>query len=180
MIDWNLDKSWTLFLDRDGVINVRKFGGYIESIEEFEFLPNVPEAIAILSKYFARIVVVTNQQGIGKGIMSERNLFSIHDYMCQKIEAKGGKIAACYFAPELKTAESINRKPNPGMALQAKQQFAEIDFNKSIMVGDTDSDIQFGINLGMKTVRVLTEENVGTKSDLSVHSLMELAKELEK
>ena len=70
MVNWNIDASWTLFLDRDGVINHRKMGGYIETIEEFQFLPNVKEAIAGLSQHFQHIFVVTNQQGIGKGWFS--------------------------------------------------------------------------------------------------------------
>lgn len=171
---FDVGPGWTLFLDRDGVINVRKMGGYIQSVEEFEFLPSVPEAIAFFSTIFANIIVVTNQQGIGKGLMTERNLSDIHDYMLQKVAEKGGKISACYFAPELKSAGSEMRKPGTGMALRAKSEFPEIDFSRSVMVGDTDSDIRFGKNNGMKTVRVLTEEPVGTAADFTVSGLKEL------
>lgn len=175
-----MDHTWTLFLDRDGVINVRKMGGYIQSIEEFEFLPQVPESIAFFSSKVDRIFVVTNQQGIAKGLMTECNLLEIHRYMCEKIETVGGKITAYYFAPELKSADAPMRKPNPGMALQAQRDFPEVDFNKSIMVGDTDSDILFGKNLGMKTVRIKTVEPIGINADLTVESLDELKKLWEK
>lgn len=171
-----IDHTWTLFLDRDGVINVRKMGGYIQSVEEFEFLPQVPESIAFFSTKVDRIFVVTNQQGIAKGLMTECNLLDIHRYMCEKIETFGGKITACYFAPELKSADVSLRKPNPGMALQAQRDFPEVDFNKSIMVGDTDSDILFGKNLGMKTVRIKTVEPIGIDADFTVESLEELKK----
>lgn len=171
-----IDASWTLFLDRDGVINVRKMGGYIESIDEFQFLPEVPEAIAYFSSIFKYVFVVTNQQGIGKKIMTTRNLLAIHDYMCGQIENVGGKITACYFAPQLKTENSDMRKPGPGMAIQAQKDFPETDFSKAVMIGDTDSDIRFGMNLGMKTIRVKTIEPIGIEADLTVESLSELMK----
>lgn len=174
MNKWNIDSSWTLFLDRDGVINERKMGGYIESVEEFKFLPKVVSAIAELSRHFQHVFVVTNQQGIGKGIMTECNLLDIHTYMVETIENAGGSISHCYFAPELKSANSEMRKPNPGMALQAQKDFPTVDFSKSIMVGDTDSDILFGTNLGMKTVRIKTIEPITVESDLTLNGLREL------
>lgn len=175
---WGIDKSWTLFLDRDGVINERKMGGYIESVEEFRFLPFVPEAIALFSKVFGRIVVVTNQQGIAKNIMTERNLSGIHDYMINKVAEKGGRIDQCYYAPGIKGPDNWLRKPNPGMAELAKADFPEIDLNRSVMIGDSDSDMVFGTNLGMKTVRVKTVEPIGVSSDETVESLYEFAKKI--
>lgn len=175
---WGIDKTWTLFLDRDGVINHRKIGGYILSTEEFQFLPNVPEAIATLNKFFHRTIVVTNQQGIGKGLMTERNLFEIHSYMMDEIFKVGGKIDKCYFAPNLKGAQDDMRKPNVAMGELAKMEFPEIDFKHSVMVGDTDSDILFGKNLGMKTVRIKTIEPIGIEADLTVESLNDLIKHL--
>lgn len=174
MSNWGVDATWTLFLDRDGVINKRNFDGYIMAVEEFEFLPKVPEAIAALTKVFHRIIVVTNQQGIGKGLMTERNLFEIHAYMNDEIYSAGGKIDKCYFAPNLKGAEDDMRKPGPAMAELAKMEFPEIEFSRCIMVGDTDSDILFGKNLGMKTVRVLSEEKAEVPADIEINGLHEL------
>lgn len=168
---WGVDHTWTLFLDRDGVINRRKWGGYIERVDEFEFLPGAAEAIAFFSRKFVRVIIVTNQQGIGKGIMTERNLLDIHRYMLDCVEQLGGKVSACYFAAELKSDRPQLRKPAPGMALQAKADFPEIDFSKSIMVGDTDSDIQFGMNLEMRTIRIRSEEKNTIPADLEVESL---------
>ena len=173
---WGIDRTWTLFLDRDGVINERLFGAYVRSLEEFHFLPGVPESIAELSTIFGRVVVVTNQQGIGKGIMTERNLKDVHTYMCAEVEACGGKIDHCFYAPELANSESLLRKPNPGMALEAKKKFPEIDFERSIVVGDSDSDIVFGQQLGMKTVRVRTVEPIGIAADETVENLSEFLK----
>ncbi|PWL28189.1 MAG: phosphatase [Fluviicola sp. XM-24bin1] len=178
MSDWGVDATWTLFLDRDGVINKRNFDGYITEVESFEFLPGVPNAIASLSKIFHRVIVVTNQQGIGKGLMTERNLLEIHTYMTNEVYTAGGKIDKCYFAPNLKGAEDDMRKPGPAMAELAKIEFPEIEFSRCVMVGDTDSDILFGKNLGMKTVRVLSKEKVEVPADMEVEGLHELVTKL--
>jgi histidinol-phosphate phosphatase family protein len=172
---WNIDASWTLFLDRDGVINQRKMGGYITSKSEFAFEEGVLDAIAVFDKVFQHIFVVTNQQGIGKGIMTEADLLDIHRFMVEKIDENGGRITQCYFAPELKNAENSTRKPSSAMAWQAKSEFQVIDFEKSIMVGDTDTDILFGKSLKMKTVRIQTVEPINVEADVTVNSLIDLA-----
>lgn len=152
-----IDRSWTLFLDRDGVINVRDFHGYITRIEDFDFIEGSLEALVRFSKIFDRIVVVTNQQCIGKKIISTNQLDSIHQYMIEEIEKAGGRIDKVYYAPQLAKENSIYRKPQSGMADLAKVDFPEIDFSKSIIVGDSESDMQFGINKGMKTVFITPE-----------------------
>jgi len=174
------DLSWTLFLDRDGVINQRIMNGYISCPEEFQFIEGVPEAIHILQKYFQKIVVVTNQQCISKKIVSKRNLQEIHRYMQGKLLDANTYVDAIYYAPELASDPDNTRKPKPFMALEAQRDFPEIDFKRSVMVGDTDSDIQFGENLGMKTVLVRTEENTNHKANWEFDSLYDFAKELEK
>lgn len=167
----SIDSNWTLFLDRDGVINERNFDGYITSVDEFKFIDGSLEAIVGLSTLFSKIIVVTNQQGVGKKIMSIRNLNDIHRYMKQKVSAHGGKIDAVFQATCLKEEKENRRKPNSKMALEAMSIFPDIDFKKSVMVGDTDGDIKFGTNLGMKTVLVRSKENVNTQADMTVDSL---------
>ncbi|MCH2231994.1 MAG: HAD-IIIA family hydrolase [Crocinitomicaceae bacterium] len=173
---WNVDGTWTLFLDRDGVINKRVFGGYITQVTEFHFLEGARDAIATLSNIFHLTFVVTNQQGIGKGLMTERNLLEIHAYMCDQIHMKGGRINKCYFAPNLRGADDDMRKPKSDMAELAQMEFPQVEFKRCVMVGDTDSDIVFGRNLGMKTVRIKTEEPIGVDADLTVSSLVEFSK----
>ena len=174
MSKWKIDDSWSLFLDRDGVINVRLDNDYVKSVKEFEFLPGVREAIANFSSSFGYIFVVTNQQGVGKGLMSESNLNDIHRFMEMEINAHGGFITKCYYAPGIKSPQNQLRKPKPGMALLAQRQHKGVDFSKSIMVGDTDSDIIFGKQLGMKTVRILTHEEKNVEADLTINRLSEL------
>jgi D-glycero-D-manno-heptose 1,7-bisphosphate phosphatase len=176
MLHWEIDSTWTLFLDRDGVINERIPNGYVCSTEEFHFLEGVLPSIAQLSSFFSHLFVVTNQQGIGKGLMTESNLSDIHRYMVEKMESMNGKITKCYHASALKNDPFSTRKPASSMALQAKEEFPGVIFEKSIMVGDTDSDILFGKNLGMKTVRIKTDEPIGLMADFTCSSLLEFSK----
>ena len=124
-MDWKtqIDNHWTLFLDRDGVINVRIIDGYVTKIDEFEFLPNVFESFKIFKDKFRRIIIVTNQQGVGKGIMSDEDVKNIHDYMTHEIERHGGKIDMVYYCPQLKSEPDNYRKPSPKMAFFAKNRF---------------------------------------------------------
>ena len=97
----------TLFLDRDGVINVKLQNRYVEKPEEFKFISGAPEAISKLSKFFKRIIVVTNQQGIGKGIMTIEDLNFLHNYMLIELKKFGVVIDSIYFCPHL-VQENVN------------------------------------------------------------------------
>lgn len=144
-----IDKTWTLFLDRDGVINKKRDNDYVKSTDELELLPGAVEAIAGLSKMFGKVIIVTNQQGIGKKLMTVESLTAVHNVILQEVENRGGYIDAIYFAPQLKSEQSIMRKPQIGMALQAKKDFNEIEFSKSVMIGDSPSDMEFAKNAKM-------------------------------
>ena len=104
------------------------------------------EAFHIFQAKFKHIFIVTNQQGIGKGLMTEQDLQQVHDSMLQQI---GVPITRIYYSPFLAKENNIMRKPQIGMALQAKQDYPDVDFNHAVMVGDSESDMQFGINSGM-------------------------------
>ena len=177
--DYLFDDSWTLFLDRDGVINERLIGDYVKTPDEFRFIEGVPEAIAELSRVFGRIIIVTNQQGIGKGLMTEEDLRIIHDIMISGIEEAGGRINKIYHAPHLERDDSSLRKPNTGMALQAQKDFPEIEFNKSVMVGDGLHDMEFGRLLGMLRVFISPDPDPSNEdlSDFQFKSLTSFAKE---
>lgn len=157
--DLKIDGSWTLFLDRDGVINARILGGYVQKWEQFEFLPGFLDAIKILAPLFPRIIVVSNQQGIGKGLMAEKDLELLHRKMTAEIEKNGGRIDRIYHSPALEGEGSITRKPNVGMGLKARKDFPEINFKRSIMVGDSTSDMIFGKRLKMVTVFLSEDMN---------------------
>lgn len=147
-----IDKTWTLFLDRDGVINKKIEGDYVRNLDQFEWLDGVQESLVKLSGIFGKVIIVSNQQGIGKGLMTKDDVESIHEHIIKTIAKKGGRVDSIYYAPNLKSDNSSTRKPATGMALQAKKDFPEVDFSKSIMVGDSMSDMEFGKKAGMKTV----------------------------
>jgi len=154
-LNLNIDSNWTLFIDRDGVINHEKNQNYILNWDEFIFYDGVKEAMKIISKKFGLIILVTNQKGVGKGLMLEDDLHNIHHNMQKEISISGGRIDDIYYCTSLDD-NSINRKPNAGMAFMAKEKYGNIDFKKSIMVGNKPSDMGFGRNANMQTVFLAT------------------------
>ena len=177
----HIQQDWTLFLDRDGVINHEKKEDYIRNWTEFEFYKESLLALPILAQKFKKIIITTNQKGIGKGLMSVDDLALIHQNMTNKIVELGGRIDAIYYCPDLDNA-SINRKPQPGMAYQAKTTFPEIDFKRSIMVGNRMSDMEFGRNAGMHTVYLATTHPEApfpdTKIDYRYDNLFQFAQSI--
>lgn len=170
---WEVDASWTLFLDRDGVLNERIIGDYVRKPDQFKWLPGVMPALHYLTLLFGTTVVVTNQQGVGKGLMTESELAIIHSKMRQQARFAKAKIDAVYACTGLATNDPPCRKPNTGMAHTAKADHPHIDFSKSIMVGDSGSDIEFGAAVGMGTVYVGTADDV--KADLRCDNLWTFA-----
>ena len=152
--------GWTLFVDRDGVLNQRIENDYVKHPDEFLFISGVKEALKDLSGKFERIIIVTNQQGIGRGLMNETQLQQVHQKLKEEIKASGGRIDAVFFSPDLKNSRSFTRKPSVGMGLMARKMFPSIRFKNSIMVGDTFTDILFGYRLGMKTVLIGKDEEI--------------------
>ena len=173
--------GWTLFLDRDGVINYELTNNYVKTWDEFQFYDTSLEALLILNNLFDIIVVVTNQRGVGLGIQSMDSLRVIHRNMLEQISAFGGRVDAVFAAIETDD-KAPNRKPQTGMAAQALSMFPKIDFGKSIMVGNSYSDLVFGHNLGMLNV-FITSTNPNPNSDISnitdfmYPNLLEFAKE---
>ncbi len=150
-------RKHALFLDRDGVINRRLPGQYVQRVEEFEFLPGVLETFPILASIFDPIVVVTNQQGVGKGLMSAEDLSKVHDFMKLAIRGAGGRIDGIYSCPHLGEEACDCRKPSPGLANQAQRDFPQIDFKRSVLAGDSLSDLNLGNHLGMSVVWIKTK-----------------------
>lgn len=132
-----------LFLDRDGILNKHLLGDYVRNWSMWEWLPGVLEAMPILAQRYQRIFIVTNQQGVGKGLMTEADLDDIHRHMLADIVSAGGRIDKVYVCADLESAHNPNRKPEIGMALQAQHDFPEVDFHRSVMVGDSKSDELF-------------------------------------
>ena len=173
-----IDKSWTLFLDRDGVFNHQIIDDYVKQVHELKIIDGVPQAIADFTKLFGKLLVVTNQQGIGKKLMTVDDMHHLNGYIENLIETYGGKLDKIYFAPQLREEDSNYRKKGTGMGLHAKYDYPEINFNKSILIGDSESDIDFGIKLGMKTIMLKNRRNLKTKADYIFENLEDVAKNL--
>ncbi|MBK8444539.1 MAG: HAD-IIIA family hydrolase [Sphingobacteriales bacterium] len=147
----------TLFLDRDGVINKEPPQYYVHSWNEFHFYEKTIAALQRLSWVFPRIIVVTNQQGVGKGLMSQAALDDIHERMCVQLLENGVRIDAVYAATALAENDTAAlRKPHIGMALLAQREFPAIRFEESTMVGDSLRDLQFARHLGMQSIWIQT------------------------
>ncbi len=147
-----IDRNWTLFLDRDGVINQKLENDYVKNLDELKWIKGSLDSIARWRNWVGHMFVVTNQQGIGKGIMSEGDLSIIHEHVLTEISSRGGAVNAIYHAPQLSAEGSIMRKPKIGMALKAQEDFPQVDFANALMVGDSISDMEFAHNAGMKGI----------------------------
>lgn len=159
-----------LFIDRDGVINKRRMADYVKRTEEFEFLPEIFEVLPLIHAAGYLAIVITNQRGIGRGLMNEADLEEIHRTMQQQLrERTGHTFDAIYYCPHDHADACACRKPLPGMILQAAARF-EIDLERSWMVGDSESDIDAGIAAGCRTARIHPAGG-STRAELSAESL---------
>lgn len=176
-----INNNWTLFLDRDGVLNHDKDKSYIFSVDEFKFYDGVLDALSFFAQKFGKIIVVTNQRGVGRGLMTIETLQDIHTHMVAAIKKAGGRIDAIYYCTSIDN-DDPNRKPNPGMFLQAQARFPGIIPGQSLIVGNNISDMEFGRNAGIHTVFVkTTQPNIiipHPAIDLAYNGLPDLAKAL--
>jgi D-glycero-D-manno-heptose 1,7-bisphosphate phosphatase len=166
--------SRAAFLDRDGVINQKPQGnGYVTRWEDMHFLPGVAESIALLNQARFRVIVVSNQRCVAKGLVTSQTLDSMHQQMCGWLSAAGAKIDGVYYCPHEKQPPCSCRKPAPGMLLTAASEH-HIDLTASWMIGDSEIDIEAGRNAGCRTVRLSGRNDAAKGSaDVVVPSLLE-------
>jgi D-glycero-D-manno-heptose 1,7-bisphosphate phosphatase len=149
-----------IFLDRDGVINRKpKEGDYITSWADFHLLSGVAEGIALLNRTGYMAVVVTNQRCVAKGLLSAAQLETMHEQMSQALLQANAKLDGIYYCPHDYEPACACRKPAPGMLLEAARRHS-IDLSSSWMIGDSEIDVQAGMNAGCKTARVFTESEI--------------------
>lgn len=158
-----------VFLDRDGVIN-RDYG-YVGSLDRFEFLPGVKEALAELKTMGYKTVLVTNQSGIARGLYTIDDFETVTDFMQGQLEFANAKLDGVYMCPHHPKAtvaqfrcECSCRKPKSEMFVWAKSEL-DIDMANSIMVGDHVTDLQAAAGAGIKTL-VLVGDHIATESKL--------------
>lgn len=146
-------KARALLLDRDGVININH--GYVHHQQNFDFIGGIFELVRRAYKRSYKIIVITNQAGIARGYYTEQQFHKLTEWMCEQFANQDAPISKVYFSPYHPTAglgkykkDDLSRKPNPGMILQAKEEF-NLDLVNSILIGDKESDIKAGITAGV-------------------------------
>ena len=160
-----------VFLDRDGVINENLDGDYVKNWDEFVFLSGAIEAVKRLTQAGYDIIIISNQSGINRGIVSASAVEGIHRRMLGEITSAGGMIKAIYYCPHRPDEDCDCRKPKPGMLLKAAADH-QIDLHDSYVVGDAIRDIEAGAKAGCKTILVETgrgKQQLTEKDEWTLH-----------
>jgi D-glycero-D-manno-heptose 1,7-bisphosphate phosphatase len=140
-----------IFLDRDGIINQRIVGGYVAEWSEFRFLHGALSGLAGLAARPEAIIVVSNQAGVGKGIIAVNALAEITSRFVSKVQHAGGRIDAVYYCPHTPADECGCRKPKPGLLLEAQRDWG-IELGTSVLLGDSGTDMEAGRAAGCEVM----------------------------
>lgn len=169
------------FFDRDGVVNVSPGAGYVLRWEDFHFSEGVIEALAWLRARDFVLVLVTNQQGVGKGLMTQATLDDIHRRMQAELAGHGAQFDAIYACTCLKSDPGcLCHKPSPAMAVCAAMEH-DLDLARSWMIGDHDRDIEMAGSAGVPhTIRVLSEKAASVPATHTLATTAELLPLLER
>lgn len=141
-----------VFLDRDGVINKNR-NDYVKTWDEFEFLPNAKKGIKLLNDNGFKILIITNQSVVGRGIIKEKTLNEIHEKMLKELNECGCRIEKIYCCPHAPRDNCDCRKPKPGLLLKAADDF-DLDLKECHFIGDNETDKEAGDAVGCKTYLV--------------------------
>ena len=163
-----------VFLDRDGTLNIDPPNEVVDSFDKIELIPETLEAMKLLSTLPYGVIIISNQCGIAKGMLSEADFLKFNNRIIEMIAPSGIKILKTYFCPHGTESDCECRKPKPGMLLQAAKEF-DIDLENSYMIGDRLSDVMAGKNAGTKTISVQTglrPVEVGT-ADYDARNILE-------
>lgn len=173
------EKIKAVFFDRDGVVNLRIIKDYIKKPEEFRFLQDFLEFFSKLEKKGFKTFLVTNQQGVGKGIMTDEDLKQIFDYMQSELKKQFGfGFDDIFYCTELAENGSFYRKPNPGMILEAINKW-NIDPTQSWMIGDSPSDVIAGKRVGLSTILIGNQiKEECPEADYIVKNFYEISKNI--
>lgn len=144
-----------VLIDRDGVINEEVQDGYVESPSELIIYPRALEALALFKKHGYTCVVITNQSVVARGRITLAQLDEIHQHMIDTVKAKGGEITKVFACLDHPDSPTPRRKPNPGMLLEALEQFSA-DAANTAMIGDAITDVQAAHGAGCMCYLVTT------------------------
>lgn len=164
-----------LFLDRDGIINQRLIGGYVRTPEEFVLLTDVIPILRKARTLGYRLILITNQQGVGKGLMTTQDLDRVNQAMQAKLGTSQAQLDDIYACTDLATSGSTRRKPQPGMLLEAISRHA-LDPSSCWFLGDSLTDAQAGRAAGVHTA--LVGDHHRESADIVAPSLLEITEPL--
>jgi len=141
-----------LFLDRDGVINVKPpDGGYVSNWGEFHLIPAAVDWVLLFNALDYLVIVVTNQRGVARGLVRAEDLADIHTRMTAELARRGARLDDIFVCPhEEGTCDC--RKPRPGLVRQAQERW-DIDMARSLLIGDSESDRQLAVNCGLRFLK---------------------------
>jgi D-glycero-D-manno-heptose 1,7-bisphosphate phosphatase len=164
-----------VFLDRDGVLNVRPPAHeYVTHLDGFAWLPRAAEGVAALNRAGYRAVVVSNQRGVARGLVSLETLAALERVIDEGVRAAGGRIDAFYYCPHDYHDACACRKPAPGLLLRAAEELG-LALPRSAMIGDSESDVEAGRAAGVATTIRIAAPGTGTAADLVAADLVEAA-----
>lgn len=158
-----------VFFDRDGIVNRSPGPGYVERVEDFHLLPEFVAALRVVLRKGYEAVIITNQRGVGKGVMSQATLDAIHQHLRDQLAAEGLSLRDIYFCTELDRAHPM-LKPQPGMILQAARDH-HLDVARSWMIGDNEKDVLAGQRAGCHTLLV----REGSEPTVAEHRLASMS-----
>ncbi len=166
-----------VFFDRDGIVNVSPGPGYVERPEDFHLVSAWLDALRVTNERGYAAVIITNQRGVGRGLMKEKTLAEIHALVRQAVAAQGLVLDDIYYCSATDNAHP-DRKPNPGMLLRAARDH-RLDLARSWMVGDNESDVEAGHRAGCRAVRVSTDSEA-TAAEFHIPDMADLPALLQK
>ncbi|MGC9331400.1 MAG: D-glycero-alpha-D-manno-heptose-1,7-bisphosphate 7-phosphatase [Bacteroidales bacterium] len=152
-------KNKAVFFDRDGVVN-REKGKYVRNIEDFRLNPGVLKSIKLLKANAYKVIIVSNQGGISKGLYTKENLDCIHDLLIQQVRRIGADIDEIYICPHHSSIEKcLCRKPSGLMLEKAIARF-DIDKSRAVFIGDADRDVEAANRTGIRGIKIDTNSNI--------------------
>lgn len=147
-----------IFLDRDGVINEHR-PDYVKSIEEFQLLPDVPHYLRQLQDIGFKLIIITNQSAVNRGLISPRQLYVIHNFLVQELSRYKCHIADIFYCPHRPDENCECRKPKIKMFLEAAKEHS-IDLSNSWVIGDNETDVEPGKKIGCNTIKIKTNNSL--------------------
>ncbi|RZD46867.1 MAG: D-glycero-beta-D-manno-heptose-1,7-bisphosphate 7-phosphatase [Thaumarchaeota archaeon] len=154
----NTKMNKAVFLDRDGIINIER-KDYVKTIKEFILIDRILDVIKIINSKGYLVIIITNQSAINRKIITENNLREIHNHFLKLAKNKNAKVDGIYFCPHMPSENCECRKPKPGMILKAAKEF-QIDLKKSIMFGDSNTDVKAANHAGCTGILVNKSDSI--------------------